>query len=166
MLVWNAMPSTVDRISLTLCALPSMRCIVRVISSISSAALRATCAALPDRVSPRRQCSALRWDVSARCWMPAAVSSTEAACSSVRCDRLPCPSEMACEVATMASALARTCLTIRARLPFILMIAPHSRSASLLLESSPAAWRPESSSPDAMRSATRMIREMPKIMYA
>jgi len=78
--------------------------------------------------------------------------------------KVPCPSEMACAADAIASALARTCLTICARLPFIFMMAPQSRSASLLLESSPEAWRIATSSPEATRSASRMIREMPKIM--
>ncbi|OGK80424.1 MAG: hypothetical protein A2050_09445 [Candidatus Rokubacteria bacterium GWA2_73_35] len=156
------MPSIVPRMSSTRRELSSICFIVWATSCTCSAAFAATSLAVAASEFARAQLEAFCLPVAASSSMPEAISSSDAACSCVRWERLALPSAMSLAMATMESALARTWPTIWTRSPFIRASERHRRpvSDSAASEKSATVTRAVRS-PLAMRSTVARIRDMP-----
>ena len=88
--------------------------------------------------------SAFCFTVEASCSIEAAVSSSEAACCSVRLDRSVLPAEISREPTLISSTPRRTADTVRVRLSCMRLIAANSEPISLVLRTS---MRPVKSPP-------------------
>jgi hypothetical protein len=127
-LVWNEISSITRVISVARRELSSIRPIVRASSIIPAAASVALCVAAAARLVALRQLWAFWPMVAVSSSMPAAEVSSVAACSSVRLARSAVSPEALVAACAIASALARTWLTMSSRFCFMRSM-PASRGA-------------------------------------
>ncbi|CUJ36477.1 Uncharacterised protein [Achromobacter sp. 2789STDY5608633] len=142
------MPSMTDTISEILRELAEMPCMVLTTSATAEPPRSATSDALAASWLAWRALSAFCLTVEASCSIEAAVSSSEAACCSVRLDRSVLPAAISCEPVLISSTPRRTEDTVRVRLSCMRLSAANSWPISLVLRTSTRAVR----SPPAMRS--------------
>ncbi|CAB3918631.1 hypothetical protein LMG1860_06259 [Achromobacter denitrificans] len=110
------MPSITDTISEILRELAEISCIVLTTSDTAEPPRSATSEALAASWLAWRALSAFCFTVEASSSIEAAVSSREAACSSVRLDRSVLPAEISREPTLISSTPRRTADTVRVRL--------------------------------------------------
>ncbi|CUJ76485.1 Uncharacterised protein [Achromobacter xylosoxidans] len=142
------MPSITDTISEILRELAEMPCIVFTTSATAEPPRSATSDALAASWFAWRALSAFCLTVEASSSIEAAVSSSEAACCSVRLDRSVLPAAISCEPVLISSTPRRTEETVRVRLSCMRLRAANNWPISLVLRTSTRAVR----SPPAMRS--------------
>ncbi|VWC38335.1 hypothetical protein BUB20358_06787 [Burkholderia ubonensis] len=148
MLVWNAMPSIVPMMSTTLPELVAMSCIVSTTWPTTSP----PCVAMSDALTASwlawRAFSAFCRTVPVSCSMLDAVSCSDAACSSVRCDRSVLPVAISRAPTSIDSAPRCTDCTIAVTASCIRRMPPNRRPISFVLWTCTGSVR----SPAAMRS--------------
>ncbi|CAB3855600.1 hypothetical protein LMG26842_03077 [Achromobacter dolens] len=121
-----------------------MPCIVLTTSATAEPPRSATSDALAANWLAWRALSAFCLTVEANCSIEAAVSSSEAACCSVRLDRSVLPAEISREPTLISSTPRRTVATVRVRLSCMRLTAPNIWPISLVLRTS---MRPVKSPP-------------------
>ncbi|CAB3694320.1 hypothetical protein LMG26696_05070 [Achromobacter pulmonis] len=121
-----------------------MPCIVLTTSATAEPPRSATSEALAASWFAWRALSAFCLTVEASSSIDAAVSSSEAACCSVRLDRSVLPAAISREPTLISSTPRRTVATVRVRLSCMRLTAPNSWPISLLLRTS---MRPVKSPP-------------------
>ncbi|VWC52072.1 hypothetical protein BLA6863_08017 [Burkholderia lata] len=148
MLVWNAMPSIVPMMSTTLPELAAMSCIVDTTWPTTSP----PCVAMSDAFTASwlacRAFSAFCRTVPVSCSMLDAVSCSDAACSSVRCDRSMLPVAISRAPTSIDSVPRCTACTIVVTASCIRLMPPNRRPISFVLNTLTGCVR----SPPAMRS--------------
>ncbi len=163
MLVWNAMPSITPVMSAMRRELSEIALMVCTTPSTTSPPRTATFDAWLTRRSASLALLAFCCTVLVSSSIEAAVSSSEEACSSVRCDRSALPCAICDDADAMFSQPSRTSLTMRARLSFMALSAPIRSPVSsrvttrISVVRSPAAtWR-------AADTASPSGRTMPRV---
>ncbi len=148
MLVWKAMPSITPVMSAMRRELSEIALMVWTTPSTTSPPRTATLEAWLTSRSASLALLAFCCTVLVSCSIDAAVSSSDEACSSVRCDRSALPCAICEDAEAMLSQPSRTSLTMRARLSFMVLSAPirspvSSRVATWMsvVRSPAATWR-------------------------
>ncbi|KGR98564.1 methyl-accepting chemotaxis sensory transducer domain protein [Burkholderia sp. ABCPW 111] len=149
MLVWNAMPSITPMMSAIFCELSLISPIVPITRLTTSLPFSAISDALFASPLACRAFSAFCLTVAVSSSMLAAVSSSDAACCSVRCDRSWLPAAISWLAAAIDSAAWRIPPIVACRRPCM------SRIAAIMLDLSPARTATgRLRSPDAIRAAS------------
>ncbi|MCY1226507.1 hypothetical protein D9M72_387380 [compost metagenome] len=144
-MVWNATFSITSMMSTILPELASIDCMV--LTTRSTASLPRSARVAASVASPRasRALSAFWRTVLVSSSMLEAVSSSEAACCSVRCDRSALPLAICLLAEAIESAPPRTSPTMATRLACIRPSMPSMRAVSLRADSSASTSPPEAS---------------------
>ncbi len=150
-LVWKAMPSITETISAMRRELSEIRAMVSTTWPTATPPRSATPRLSAARPLAWCACSVFCLTAVASSSMEAAVSSSEAACSSVRDDRLVLPEAISAAPVLISVTLRRTSATVRVRLSCMRLSAVN-RTPISLSEFTATRWV---RSPDAMRSKCR-----------
>ncbi len=154
MLVWNAIPSITPMMSAIFLLLSWMPAMVSTTRPTTSPPLTAMSEALTASVLACRALSAFCFTMPVSCSMLDAVSSSDEACCSVRCDRSALPAAICCVALAIASDPVRTWPTMPCRLSCIRCRASSMRPVS----SARSTWIACVRSPRVMCSACSMAR--------